>query len=131
MTTTAAVARSPAMEALEANVILARARARVSQIQLAERSGVSRATISKIETGAAADVNVGTLEQLARALGCTVADFFVAASDDNVDDNELARRAAAPDDEFVDAETLLAAVDEAAGHDPARYSRAGRPRMAR
>ncbi|MDQ2858449.1 MAG: helix-turn-helix domain-containing protein [Candidatus Eremiobacteraeota bacterium] len=119
------------MEALEANVILARARARVSQIQLAERSGVSRATISKIETGAAADVNVGTLEQLARALGCTVADFFVAASDDNVDDNELARRAAAPDDEFVDAETLLAAVDEAAGHDPARYSRAGRPRMAR
>jgi hypothetical protein len=51
-----------------------------------------------------------------------------------VDDDELARRAAAPDEEFVDARAVLEAVDEAADRPTTgieRYSRAGRPPVAR
>jgi hypothetical protein len=51
-----------------------------------------------------------------------------------VDDAELARRAAASDDEFIDADDVLHAVDEAAGAGPSaitRYSRAGRPPVRR
>lgn len=123
-------ARAPALEALRANVIVGRARARLSQDQLAERAGVSRPTISRIER-ATADVGVDVVQRIADALGVTVAELFVPLSATAVDDDELARRAAAGDDEFVDAEALLDAVDEAAGRPIERYSRAGRPRLAR
>jgi transcriptional regulator with XRE-family HTH domain len=122
-------AKSPALEVLGGNVVVARARARISQVELAERSGLSRATISKIENGSG-DVNVGSLELLANALGCSIADLFAFDSEDIVDDRELGRRANLSDDAFIDARELLDAVEEAGGRDR-RYSRAGRPRVAR
>ena len=41
------------------------------------------------------------------------------------------RRAASGREGNVGARALIAAIDEAAGHDPTRYSRAGRPRLVR
>lgn len=122
--------RSPALEALRVNVIVSRARARLSQEALADRAGVSRPTISRIERGAIDDVGVDVVQRLAGALGTTVAELFVFPNRDEEDDAELARRAAAPDDEFVDADVFLDALDEAAGRPIERYSRAGRPPVA-
>jgi transcriptional regulator with XRE-family HTH domain len=124
-------ARAPALEALRANVIVGRARTRLSQEALAKRAGVSRPTISRIERGAADDVGLDVIQRIADALEVTVSELFVLPSGARVDDAELARRAGAPDDEFVDADALLDAVDEAAGRSPERYSRAGRPPVAR
>ena len=50
--------------------------AKISQDELAERSGVSRQTISAIETGRATSVTTGTLEAIAKALGVSVSVFF-------------------------------------------------------
>lgn len=47
----------------------------LSQDQLAEKSGVDRATISTIETGAR-DAHVETLRKLANAMDVSVGDFF-------------------------------------------------------
>ena len=123
---------APAMEALRANLIVGRARARLSQEQLAHRSGVSRPTISRIERGIADDVGIQTVQRLADALGLRLVDMLALTDHGSVDDGELARRAAASDDESVDADALFAAIDEA--ERPAaleRYSRAGRPRVRR
>ena len=49
--------------------------------------------------------------------------------DETVDDAELARRAAAPRSEFVDARTLLDAIDKAAGRPNRQYSNADGPRL--
>jgi transcriptional regulator with XRE-family HTH domain len=121
-------ARAPALEALRVNVIVGRARARLSQDELAKRASVSRQTISRIER-AATDVGIDVVDRIATALGTTVSELLVPFGPDRVDDEELARRAAAPREESIDARALLAAVDEAAGR-PAeleRFSRAGRP----
>jgi len=115
--------RSPAKEILSGNVILGRARARLSQEALAELARVSRPTISRIERAAEGDVALETIERIAGALGVSVAELFVPAGSDAVDERELRRRANAADDEFVDAEALIDAIDEAR---PARYSNAGR-----
>ena len=127
-------ARAPALEALRVNVIVGRAKARLSQSELATRAGVSRPTISRLER-AAGDVGVSAIQRIADALGTTVSDLFVAPDDDVAGADELARRAAAGDDAFVDADTLLTAIDEAAGRParvaPERYSKAGRPSVAR
>jgi len=48
----------------------------LSQEKLALKSNISRATISKIESGEEAEVKVGTLKALAQALDCSVADFL-------------------------------------------------------
>ncbi len=50
--------------------------AKISQDELAERSGVSRQTISAIETGRATSVTTGTLEAIAKALNVSVSVFF-------------------------------------------------------
>jgi transcriptional regulator with XRE-family HTH domain len=123
--------RAPAaLEDLRVNLIVERAKARFSQEDLAARSGVGRATISRIER-AAGDVGVEVVDRLAAALGTTVHDLFAPTAEvDQPDDAELARRAEAPDDEFIDADAVLVAVDEAAGR-LERYSRAGRPPVAR
>jgi transcriptional regulator with XRE-family HTH domain len=126
---TSASARAPARVVLRVNVIVGRARARLSQEELADRAGISRPTLSRVER-AAGDVGLDVIERIAGALGVAVADLLVPPSEDRVDDRELARRAAAPEDEFVDADALLEAVDEAAGRIE-RYSRAGRPSLAR
>lgn len=123
--------RAPALEDLRVNLIVQRARAGLSQQELAERSGVGRNTISRIERGTD-DVGVDVVSKLALALGTSVAGLFAQrAGFDSPDDDEISRRAEASDDEFIDAETLLDAVDEAAGAEIPRYSRAGRPAVAR
>lgn len=49
----------------------------ITQEALAEMSGVSRATISYLESGVATDTTVGTLTKLADALGVPVSDLFL------------------------------------------------------
>lgn len=129
MTSSIANARAPAREALRVNTIVGRARKRLSQADLAERAGVSRPTISRIER-ATADVGIDVVQRIADALDVTVAELFVPPSRDPVDDAELARRAASPASEFIDEEDLFRTLDEAAGPPVERYSRAGRPRVA-
>jgi len=125
-------ARAPALETLRANIIVGRARARLSQQDLAERAGISRPTISRIERGVVSDVGIDVVQRIADALETTVADLVTPALSGNVDDDEIVRRAAAPDSAFVDARALLDAIDEAAGRPIAeRYSRAGRPPLVR
>jgi transcriptional regulator with XRE-family HTH domain len=121
--------RLPALEALRVNVIVGRAQARLSQEQLAQRAGVSRPTISRIERSAA-DVRVGVVQRIADALGVSVADLFDPEIDGNVDDitdDELAARLAEGPEAFLEAGAFLDALDEAAGRKIERYSRAGRP----
>lgn len=117
--------RAPnAREVLRTNVIIGRAKARFSQDDLAQRAGVSRQTISRIER-AEADVGVDVVDSIANALGVPIAELFIPAKPGVVDDDDLARRASASADEFVDARQLFGAIDQANGLD--RYSRAGRP----
>lgn len=118
-----------ALEALRVNLIVGRAQARISQEELAKKSGVSRPTISRLERAAGGDVGIEVVQRLADALGVTVAYLFTPVNVEPVDDDELARRAAAEDEGSVEADALLAAIDEAAGIE--RYSRAGRPPVAR
>lgn len=126
-------ARAPALEALRVNVIVGRAKAQLSQSELAERAGVSRPTVSRIER-ASGDVGIEVVQRIADALGASVSELFVSADLGRIDDSELERRAATPDGEFIDARALLGALDEASGpvgSGVARYSRAGRPPLAR
>ncbi len=123
--------KSRAPHILATNVVVLRARHRFSQVGLAERAGVSRVTISRIERGEG-DPKLAILERIAAAFGVGLGELFAWDGDDiDVDGAELARRAADPNEGAVEAWSLLAAIDEAAGHDPERYSTRGRPRMAR
>ncbi len=124
---------SPAVEALSVNVVVERAFARLSQAQLAERAGISRPTLSKIERGVAPDVSIGIIQRIADALGTSVADLLVPPPDmDRVEtDEEIAHRmATATPADFVDADVLLAAIAEADAPPRKRYSNAGRPPLA-
>ena len=49
----------------------------MSQEELAQKSGISRQTISAIESGKSENVLVGTLAAIATALGTTVDQFFL------------------------------------------------------
>jgi transcriptional regulator with XRE-family HTH domain len=125
---------SPAVEALRVNVVVERAIARLSQAQLAERAGISRPTLSKIERGAAPDISIGIIQRIADALGRSVADLLVPPPDMHrvETDEEIAQRmATATAADFVDARVLLAAIAEADATPRKRYSKAGRPPMAR
>lgn len=55
-----------------------RRRKDITQEKLSEMSGVSRATISYLETGVSVDVTVGTLTKLASALDVEICDLFSA-----------------------------------------------------
>ena len=57
----------------------------VTQEELAAKSGVSRATISYLESGAATDTTVSTLTKLADALGIKVSDLFLPAQSSVLD----------------------------------------------
>lgn len=121
-----------ALESLRVNLIVERARARLSQTELAERAGVARPTISRIER-AVGDVGVVVVERIATALGVTVASLFEPVDMRPADDAEIARRAAAPRSEYGSIDDLLAAIDESnaadIGLEPRRrYSKAGRRR---
>jgi transcriptional regulator with XRE-family HTH domain len=128
--------RVQALEDLRVNVVVGRAHARLSQVQLAERAGVSRPTVSRIERGSG-DVGIEVVQRIADALGVTVASLFEPVDTSPVDDAEIARRAADPPEEFSDLGPLLAAIDEANSAPEEhrerriqRYSRAGRPPLA-
>lgn len=49
----------------------------MTQEQLAEKSKVSRAIISDLETGKRTVTSTKTLMKIAEALGCSVADIFL------------------------------------------------------
>lgn len=120
-----------ANEILARNIILFRARRRYSQAELAQRSALSRTSISNIERG---DVSptVSVVGRLAIALHVTLQELFAdEAIPDIANDAELARLAAAGREGAIDADSLMMAIDEAAGYSADRYSRAGRPRLAR
>ena len=57
----------------------------VTQEDLAKKSGVSRATISYLESGAATDTTVGTLTKLAEALGIEVSALFLPSESSALD----------------------------------------------
>jgi|MGYP000014894370 transcriptional regulator with XRE-family HTH domain len=48
----------------------------MSQEQLAQKSGISRMTISMLENGKQQDIKVSTLKRLAENLQCTIADLL-------------------------------------------------------
>ena len=125
---TTARARSPALEDLRVNVIVKRAQRSLSQEDLANRAGIARATISKLENGTG-DLNVSTVAAIAAALECDIAELFARDTVVRADEKELARRAA-DQEGAVDAFALLDAIDEAAGQ-PTRYSKRGRKPLAR
>lgn len=50
---------------------------KMSQEELAKKSGISRQTISAIESGKSVDVRVGTLAAIASALATTVDQIFL------------------------------------------------------
>lgn len=112
-----------ATQLLRRNVVQKRAELQISQVVLATRAKVSRATISKIEQGDG-NVTVSMLEKIATVLGCGIDDLFEPRCL-RADDAELERRANAPKGEFVDARALIDAIEEA---NEARYSNAGRRR---
>ncbi len=114
-----------AMELLSTNVVVLRAQRRLSQAELAKHAGIARQTISKIE-GGIGNVRVDILAKLAAALACSLADLFEPMPP-SADDAEIRRRMHAPASEFVDADILMSALDEADRSRP-RYSHAGRPR---
>lgn len=53
-----------------------RKRKKMSQTELAELSGISRQTISSIESGSITSVNTSTLDAIAKALAVSVGVFF-------------------------------------------------------
>jgi len=121
-----------ALETLRVNLIVERARARFSQTELAQRAGVARPTISRIER-AVGDVGVDVVDRIASALGVTVASLFIPVDTRPADDDAIARRAAAPASEYSSIRDLLAAIDESAAAESGakpheRYSKAGRRR---
>ena len=52
----------------------------ITQLELAEKSGVTRATIWKLETGESEVTTTKTLVSIAEALGVTVGELFSADS---------------------------------------------------
>lgn len=115
--------------ALRINLVVLRAKRRLSQAELAKRSGVSRTVVSELEQGRG-DARLATLARLAGALGATVAKLLEPWHPARETEEELVRRAQAPDEDFIDADVLVAALDEADGVQ--RYSRRGRrPSVAR
>jgi transcriptional regulator with XRE-family HTH domain len=108
-------------EALRVNLVVLRAKYGLSQAKLARQTGVSRGIISELEQGRG-DVRLTTLARLAGGLGVTVSDLLEPWRPQRLTDEELARRAR--DDEFIDAEALLGALDEA--DSVPRYSQRGR-----
>jgi transcriptional regulator with XRE-family HTH domain len=120
---------SPLQRTLRAHLISERAQSRLSQADLADRAGVSRYTIVRLESGDYTNPGLDLLGKIAGALGVGVHELLAPIQLDTPSDAELHRRAAAPQSEFIDAEVLLAAIDEADGR--RRYSNRGRRRVER
>jgi transcriptional regulator with XRE-family HTH domain len=123
-------------EALAANVVVYRARKRLSQTELAELVGISRPTVSRIER-CEGDPTLDVLSRIAAALNVDIAELFSTDIGPEFSTNaELERRAAGSREGSVNARVLFAAMDESAGKPgerafAERYSNAGRPRVER
>jgi transcriptional regulator with XRE-family HTH domain len=118
-----------AHQALKINLLVLRAKNHLSQAELAKAAGVSRTVISDLEQGRG-DTRLGTLARIAFVLKTTIAELLTPWQPSQNTEEEFVRRAHAPEDEFIDADDFLAALDEAS--EPSRYSRRGRkPTVAR
>jgi transcriptional regulator with XRE-family HTH domain len=114
----------PLQEYLRAHLVVERARKRLSQSELAKRAGVSRYTIVKLESGEDANPRLDVLGRIAFALGVPVHELLAPIADPHdASDAELERRAETPAGDYVDAERLLSAVEEAAVRQPAAAGR--------
>lgn len=58
-------------------ILEARQRAKMSQEELAEKSGVSRTIISGLESGSRVTTSTATLEKIAKALNTPVSKIFL------------------------------------------------------
>jgi transcriptional regulator with XRE-family HTH domain len=124
-------ARSPAKELMATNVSVLRAKRGLSQSALAERTGLSRATISNIERGEGS-ASIDVADRIADGLGVELHELFVRSlGADVANEDELIALAEGVHEGNVGARALLHSIDEAAGHPIERYSRAGRPRLVR
>ena len=63
------------------NLLSIRKKKGMTQEELCEKSGVSRATIVYLENDASTNTTTTTLVKLANALGCSVRDLFFDATD--------------------------------------------------
>ena len=115
-------------EKIGANLIIARAQARLTQAQLARAAGVTRQTVSDIERGAT-NATVDVLDELAKALKISIERLFVPRFDSVVDDDEIVRRRALPRTERVNARALHVAITEAAGGKPQAPAAKKKPRL--
>lgn len=50
----------------------------ITQAELAEKSGISRVTINKLENGKLDNIGTKTLADICDALDCNIVDFFCA-----------------------------------------------------
>ena len=48
----------------------------LSQEELAEKAGISRITISMLESGRQQDIKVSTIKRIANSLGCPISDLI-------------------------------------------------------
>ena len=81
---------------VSANVRRFRTAADLSQAALADRAGISRRTIIKLESGEA-NISLSGLDQLADALGVTFVDLVAASAAPRTDIGEVAWRGAGAD----------------------------------
>lgn len=133
MSSTAQRLKEDALDALRENIVVYRARIGLSQVELADKAGVSRPVVSKMEQGVTAP-SFDSLAKIANVLGCSIADLLLHERDVNVSDDEILRRAASDSSDDVDVDALLNALDEAnqrPSFQARRYSTKGRkPAMA-
>ena len=54
--------------------------AKITQAQLAEKSGVSRSIINGLESGRVSTTTTDTIVKISRALNCSIEDIFFADS---------------------------------------------------
>lgn len=115
-------------EKIGANLIIARARARLTQARLARAAGVTRQTVSDIERGAT-NATVDVLDELAKALTIPIEQLFAPGFTGFVDDDEINRRRVLPRTERVNARALHAAIEEATGRSPKGRTTKKRPHV--
>jgi len=123
-------ASPPARQNIRENLIVARARARLTQARLADASGVTRQTISDLERGTV-NISIDVLDRIARALDIEIRQLFTPPFTGRVDAAEISRRRALPRSESVDADALFAVLDEASGRDSEPIEPQVRPSVSR
>jgi transcriptional regulator with XRE-family HTH domain len=119
-----------ALGALRENIVVFRARAGLSQEQLASKARVSRPVVSKMEQGSSAP-SFDVLAKIADVLGCSIAELLLHEHDADLSHEDILRRAKSSTDGDIDVDDLLDALDEVHRKSPTKYSTKGRkPAMA-